>query len=390
MNVQRNRGFTLVELLVVIAIIGVLVGLLLPAVQAAREAARRMSCSNNFKQIGLGLHNYHSAYGQFPMQMGGTYAGGTPNMNNNFELSWLVGLLPFIEQQGLWEQISNPNNNGGTFPAMGPALGNTAYIPWRTQVQSYRCPSDPTVSIAGNFGYSNYAASLGDSGYEEQDCGVNDDGTPNTSGQQWDYQNQSRWDRGMFRGRRVTKFRDILDGTANTLAAGEAVVDANRREIIGAWVHGVNPCLAPNDVEYAGKVDPARPQFYGTNATIEGNALFQRGHRWHHGLPHFTGFNTIRPPNSYSQARSWPTNNAFGWFTASSRHQGGCHVLMADGAVRFVTESIEAGNQSIIPPGGCQGTAGPGGQFLNGRESPYGVWGALGTKNCQETNAEVP
>ena len=94
MNVRSNRGFTLVELLVVIAIIGVLVGLLLPAVQAAREAARRMSCSNNFKQIGLGLHNYHAAYDQFPMQMGGTYAGGTANMNHNFELSWLVGLLP--------------------------------------------------------------------------------------------------------------------------------------------------------------------------------------------------------------------------------------------------------------------------------------------------------
>lgn len=389
MNVRHSRGFTLVELLVVIAIIGVLVGLLLPAVQAAREAARRMSCSNNFKQIGLALHNYHSAYKQFPMQMGGTYAGGVANMNNNFELSWLVGLLPFIEQQALWEQISNPNNNGGNFPAMGPALGNTAYIPWRTQVVSLRCPSDPTQSVAGNFGYSNYAASLGDSGYEEQDNGINDDGSIRTGNQQWDYQNQSRWDRGMFRGRRVTKFRDILDGTSNTLAAGEMVVDANRREIIGAWVQNVNPCRAPNDIEYTGAIDPERPRFYAASATLEGNALFQRGHRWHHGLPHFTGFNTIRPPNSYSQSRSWPTNNAFGWFTASSRHQGGCHVLMGDGAVRFITESIDAGDQGIIPPGGCQGPGGPGGQALNGRESPYGVWGALGTKNCQEINVEI-
>ena len=77
MNIKRRRGFTLVELLVVIAIIGVLVGLLLPAVQAAREAARRMSCSNNFKQIGLGIHNYHSAFKRLPKKRGGTYRFGT-------------------------------------------------------------------------------------------------------------------------------------------------------------------------------------------------------------------------------------------------------------------------------------------------------------------------
>ena len=108
-----RAGFTLVELLVVIAIIGVLVGLLLPAVQAAREAARRMSCSNNFKQIGLGLHNYHSAYKQLPTQGGGTW---TTNKwwfhrdvtSNHRRISALVGLTPFIEQQALWENDFQP------------------------------------------------------------------------------------------------------------------------------------------------------------------------------------------------------------------------------------------------------------------------------------------
>ena len=106
---RNQRGFTLVELLVVIAIIGVLVGLLLPAVQAAREAARRMSCSNNFKQIGLAIHNYHSAYKQLPTQGSGTGIGlNSPNWwqrgndASKMCLSAFVGLTPFIEQQALW------------------------------------------------------------------------------------------------------------------------------------------------------------------------------------------------------------------------------------------------------------------------------------------------
>ena len=136
MKRNTRNAFTLVELLVVIAIIGVLVGLLLPAVQAAREAARRMSCSNNFKQIGLAVHNYHSAYKELPRQGAGTgqdiasghYANDS-QIANNQSLSYIVGILPFMEQQALWEEIANPSTfdlrNPGTqrvpaWPAMGP------------------------------------------------------------------------------------------------------------------------------------------------------------------------------------------------------------------------------------------------------------------------------
>ncbi len=156
-----RRGFTLVELLVVIAIIGVMVGLLLPAVQAAREAARRMSCGNNFKQLGLGLHNYHAAYNRLPQQGGGTNGGG--GTNNGLFLSILVPMLPFVEQQSLWEQISNPLVVGTTtYPPMGPVAWDTAYTPWRTTVGTYRCPSDPTEPSPGRAGTNNYAACIGD------------------------------------------------------------------------------------------------------------------------------------------------------------------------------------------------------------------------------------
>ncbi len=189
-----RHGFTLVELLVVIAIIGVLVGLLLPAVQAAREAARRMSCSNNFKQLGLAMHNYHSAFKQIPTHLGGTappFVNGAgvnttaaqelrpPTGHNNLFLSALVGLTPFMEQQALWELISNPyqsENPPGTpvgiYQSMGPrpdkGLGGAnghatePYDPWMTEIPTLRCPSDPGVGLPAR-GRTNYAACIGDS-----------------------------------------------------------------------------------------------------------------------------------------------------------------------------------------------------------------------------------
>ena len=183
----EKSAFTLVELLVVIAIIGVLVGLLLPAVQAAREASRRMSCSNNFKQIGLAIHNYHSAYRQLPMQGHGTgwadkvadsseAASIGPAGHSRLELSALAGMLPFMEQQALWEQISNPfliqngSGAGQRYSPMGPNplmtlaqhSANGQYDPWLTEIPAFRCPSDPGVGLPSQ-GRTNYAVCLGDS-----------------------------------------------------------------------------------------------------------------------------------------------------------------------------------------------------------------------------------
>src|SRR5512138_2950661 len=122
---SRRRGFTLVELLVVIAIIGVLVALLLPAVQAARESARRSQCANNLKQIGLGVHNYADTHRTMP-------AG---NIHSVFG-SWLVWLLPYVEQQSLFQMYSNDGMNG--YPDTGIRYGTTQNLPvTRTQLKVY-------------------------------------------------------------------------------------------------------------------------------------------------------------------------------------------------------------------------------------------------------------
>ncbi|GAA4470240.1 DUF1559 domain-containing protein [Novipirellula rosea] len=359
---RSHRGFTLVELLVVIAIIGVLVGLLLPAVQAAREAARRMQCSNNVKQIGLGLHNYHAAYNKLPMQSGGTHGGP---VNNAKILSWLIPVLPFIEQQALYEQIANPL---GTYPAMGPVPWDKGYDPWRTTVGSYRCPSDPTVGVPGETGLNNYSACIGDCFQTTHTGGVNADGTVGDQGAKQRL-------RGVFETRYFTGFRDILDGTSNTIMAGEIVTDAGRLEIIGQPKMDQRDPFFDNPQQcYVDNVDPQRPQFY-KDASNTGAGDQRRGKRWADGRPMFTSVNTVRPPNKESCL--WGGDGSDGSYTMASRHQGGCHVLFADGAVKFITESIESGDQTKgnIPRAGS----------VPGQESPYGLWGALGTKDGKET-----
>ncbi len=410
----KSSGFTLVELLVVIAIIGVLVGLLLPAVQAAREAARRMSCSNNFKQIGLGLHNYHAAYDQLPIHGGGTgrWLSGSPGawwqntaLRNNERLSMLVGLAPFIEAQSTWEQISNPSQVGGIWPAMGPTPENINYESWATDLPFLRCPSDPGTGLPA-LGRTNYAANLGDSiavmMHGPLNSGLRSDGN---------FAQESRAAaRGGFVTRQKIGFRDYLDGTANTIAAGEIATDLGDRSIRTSMLterpNGGNALHNnPSTCNTATTIDPARPAFWisGVNpqlSTTIGSGL-GRGFRWADCGGLYSGMNTILPPNRELCGGDVPVTaiaavatNITGATPAptiadvhmkeailppSSRHQGGCHVLMADGAVKFITDSIEAGssNAPMVRNGGPI-NANPGAQ------SPYGLWGALGTRASSE------
>ena len=441
---HARGGFTLVELLVVIAIIGVLVGLLLPAVQAAREAARRMSCSNNFKQIGLGVHNYLSAYKNLPIHGTGTHHdfvnnGAQQNSpvtgNNHKRLSWLVGLTPFVEQQGLWEQISNPFqptvgnslNPPDAFPAMGPrplkglggSTGHSAhqYDPWLTQVPTFRCPSDPGEGLPAH-GRTNYAACLGDALFRGHIGSVvfgNTAGQGNVPGW-WNVKPYGRPNSGLARQARVScrgvfevhkekKFRDILDGLANTIMSGEIATDNGDRDIRTSPLvsrqsgeSGIfnDPGLAQTN----GWADPARPQFWdpshpncngGSPCIQNPNGEGLRGFRWAVAEGVYCSMNTILPPNKEVVMAN--SINGEGVMPASSRHQGGAHVLMADGAVIFITDSIEAGdshNSTIYYINASRNSATVGGNpaWAPGAESPFGLWGALGTQGAKETIEE--
>ncbi|MEM8667079.1 MAG: DUF1559 domain-containing protein [Planctomycetota bacterium] len=419
--IKRNKhrvGFTLVELLVVIAIIGVLVGLLLPAVQAAREAARRMSCSNNFKQIGLALHNYHSAFKQLPRYAGGTDGLGT-NKNLGTEPGWIrsgwhnsqalsvrVGILPFMEQQNLWEQISNPYDFDGDglidFPAMGPYptiqaftpayLTNAHgadYRPWQTEIPTFRCPSDPGVGPPAA-GRTNYAECLGDTCNQPYVGPVNW-AAPGFATNSWNARITRAASRGVFIPRTDAKFKNIRDGLSNTIIMGEIKTDLGDNDI-STRPNGTQDIdnVAPNFVTAcrdAGHIDPDRPQFWcdgvdcpipsGPGTFYENGSVWSRGAQWAWGMPFNSAFSTTSPPNSDLCYDRYDEGG--GSLPASSRHQGGTHVLMADGAVVFVTNSIEAGNQRAEPI------------HLNnspGAPSPFGLWGALGTRAGKEVIEE--
>ncbi len=394
------RGaFTLVELLVVIAIIGVLVALLLPAVQSAREAARRMSCGNNVKQIGLGLHNYHAAYNQLPIHGVGptseTDNTATFFVNkdgtdfNRMELTYLVGLLPFVEQQAIWDQVSRPltEADGDRWPAFGPRPIHGEYPPWATEIPTFRCPSDPGVGLPA-LGRTNYAACTGDSFYEAEH------GVTVWNGTRWLYERDTlameRANcglRGTFVTRKSMRFRDITDGLSNTIAVGEITTgldDRDKRSIgftnaKGGFFQVANNAKRCDDL---GFVDPARPRFLTAAANVYA-PVSQRGFRWADFHTLQSQVNTILPPNS--EICLVGSSDTYGIAPPSSRHQGGCHILMADGAVKFITDSIEAGNPRT-PCVYCKALAGQtNSPTPAGSQSPFGLWGSLGTRASNET-----
>jgi prepilin-type N-terminal cleavage/methylation domain-containing protein/prepilin-type processing-associated H-X9-DG protein len=366
-----NRGFTLVELLVVIAIIGILVGLLLPAVQAAREAARRMQCSNNLKQIGLAIMNYESAYRKLPACRGGTQTGPNPptrNWYNYSRLSPFVPMLPFIEQGPLMDRIAAGETvNGLFFAPHGPSAWypridgeQPTYYPWSVTIAGYNCPSDtPIPTRWGQHGTNSYAYSLGDT--------LNDATAGNAEL------------RGPFSSiPRYKSLAALTDGTSNTVGFSErtahnanndngVVVASNGSQNIKGFTASVpNVRTRPSD---------CRAVVIGTKFSPGVTLKGRFGILWTDGQPERTGFNTILAPNSPSCTNDGNTaaDSNGGVFSAASNHTGGVNVSLMDGSVRFISSSIDTGN-SASPP------------VLTG-PSPYGVWGALGSANGGEVNA---
>ena len=282
---------------------------------------------------------------------------------------------------------------------MGPTPSNSAqFSPWRTEITAFRCPSDPGVGLPAA-GRSNDGLCVGDALYLVHRGGRNRAGF-------WDRENDMHMDdneagndsdevnntdaaavarstnRGMFWMRNVTRFRDVLDGLANTIAMGEQNTSLGNREANADALSDQGNAIMTNPALCDAQVDPARPQFYLSGANLTGfDGTDSKGYRWCSALGAHTSLWTIRPPNNVSCFHD--DRNGQGYNTMGSRHQGGCHILMGDGAIKFVTDSIEAGDQTAIPVLGTNDTTPP-----PGIVSPYGLWGALGTRGSKEVIEE--
>jgi prepilin-type N-terminal cleavage/methylation domain-containing protein/prepilin-type processing-associated H-X9-DG protein len=342
-SVSRHSGFTLVELLVVMAIIATLMALLLPAVQGAREASRRTACRNNLHQIGIALHNYHDTHACFPPSSGGTGGSGT----NGNALSGFVMLLPQLEKEIIWNRINKTPGQGG----------DPSTIPLQGEIDVFICPSATVGDKVNGTGHRYYAFNLGDLQLDYP----NQQPPPNT---QFLGLAGMRRTRGPFGFQRCVKIKEITDGTGMTIAVSER---SQTFKCSNGYSDKYN--RSPAQCVSGWLCPPAVPD--GPPLKIPSESLFAVGH------PIWGGFTTAMPPNRVScySGDSFTDRNFGIWITASSRHSSGVNVLMCDGAARFINENIFAGSQKESE------------LAQDSEESPYGLWGALGTRAGREEAA---
>jgi prepilin-type N-terminal cleavage/methylation domain-containing protein/prepilin-type processing-associated H-X9-DG protein len=327
-------GFTLVELLVVIAIIGILVGLLLPAVQAAREAARRMSCGNNLKQIGLALHNYESAHKKFPIG----YRDDLPTNAILFDggWSWVAGVLPYLEQAPLYDRLDFRYHPYGTRGSVSDPAGNN-HAAAAVLIPSFRCPSDiapQTRSFnvndpggVNNIAVSSYAGCLG--AFDGEACVP----TGATHAARRGARNN-----GLLVVNAVNSHGSITDGTSNVIAAGEVSWRPNRT--IGTDVYGSERQVILGSITSVGG-----PQCQNAGPGNNGAFLHLRSTRKKLNGP-LVGGDKHRAFHSY--------------------HTGGANFTFADGSVHFISENIDHTNTNFTAA------------LVNG---PFGTYQRLGAIN---------
>ncbi len=297
MNIRFRFGFTLVELLVVIAIIGILIALLLPAVQSAREAARRNQCLNNFKQIGVALHNYHSTHECFPP--GEQYhvswcnpPGMAKDGKTVVGFAWSGLIIPYMEDKQVQDMFDKELNAGGWGVWGGPNNPQSAKA-GATRINVYCCPSDPQDELVAVSGTYKNGPHDDDDWWKMNAAGVSDSHStwlPGSAGDCPVVDNN-----GMFsNARRPVRIADVTDGTSNTLCVGEVTGSrsGSRR----------------------GRIWPV----WSLRATVEG----------------INSIGTIPGGGEYTNMA-----NEHG---LSSYHPGGCHFLMVDGSANYMLESIDA------------------------------------------------
>jgi prepilin-type N-terminal cleavage/methylation domain-containing protein/prepilin-type processing-associated H-X9-DG protein len=339
-HANRKGGFTLVELLVVIAIIGILVALLLPAVSAAREAARKMSCSNNLKQLGLAIRTYHNTYNSMPPNGQYLWTSHSHNQHawtNSSHGSVLVKLLPFMEQDPLYNQLNFEDVHRRTtgygaswMPKFTSTIGklttsggiNKRYF-WSTIIPSFICPSadvDPMgrrpnepyfAPAAGTYGISLGAQRMDSRNGMCSDYHGNifKTGPANHGADARGYRISGSFARGFW----AARFRDVTDGESQVIAMGEMLPMKARMACDRGWAE-------VNSVWFA-TTAPVNYPIVGI------------------GEPFFSWNNPGQAPNNPHGCTHWSALNTGQGF--KSRHKGGAQFVLVDGSVQFLSESID-------------------------------------------------
>jgi len=317
---HTRRAFTLIELLVVIAIIAVLVGLLVPAVQKVREAANRMKCQNNLKQLGIALHNYEGANGKWPPLYPGTAPGSTA-FNYKYTWSVIAQLNPYLEQTAIYNSMDLAQP---MYDAANQITTQNRFAVVQ-KVSILLCPSDRGVPVSSAYGVTD----MGPTNY------VANHGSGLTGG---GYGSPIAAD-GIFPAVNGIKITDITDGTSNTVAMSESILGD------GAEATPTQPGDEKVAYKYTGYSGTLPSDSTCAGAPTLWNGYNRRGFMWASGEARCVSYNHYYTPNSknFDCIANDPTKTyiAVGYRAARSRHTGGVNALLGDGSVRFIQDSIQ-------------------------------------------------